>query len=215
VLLVGTSHETTTDAAGVYSFQVPAGNYPGGVRFEKADFETAAETGTITVLNGSTYGVPTRTVAATHNSLAGSIDLVGEDSDAGITVTIVGLTGFSMTTGDDGLWSFDHVPLGTYTVRFTRSLTPDVTTTVTVGASEPIVVPRLDMIPNASGLKGYIRLTGMSDHAGIRVTVTSEGQPDSVEPPTPRATSRSATSSAPASTPSPPAKPGGTAGAPP
>lgn len=177
VTLLGTEFTTTTDADGVYSFTVPSANYPGGVRFECEDFETAADTETITVLTDSAYGVQTHTIRATHNSVSGQVDLLGTDDDAGIAVTIDG-TEISTNTAVEGVWSLAHLPMGSYTVRFSKLNTPDVTTNITIGASDPVQLGRLEMIPNASGLKGWIKLDGMNDHSGIRVTVTTEGQPD-------------------------------------
>lgn len=178
VYLVGTTYETTAEASGRYVFQVPSGNYPGGVRFEMVDFETTMNTDTITVLTDSTFGVPTATIKATHNSVSGTIDLLGSADDSGIAVSVDGHPELATSTGAGGAWSIAHIPLGTYTFRFTRANTPDVTTAVAVIPADVITIPKLDMTPNASGLKGYVKLSGMTDHSGITVRVTTAGQGD-------------------------------------
>ena len=178
VLLTGSTSETTTAADGSYSFQVPSGNYPGGVRFELVDFETTMNTDTITVLTDSTYGVPTSTIKATANTVSGTIDLLGTSDDSGIAVGVDGHAEFATTTAAAGTWSIAHMPLGTYTFRFSRANTPDVTTAVAVIAGDAIALGKLDMTPNASGLKGYVKLTGMTDHSGIKVAVTTAGRSD-------------------------------------
>jgi hypothetical protein len=178
VTIVGTSFATTTDAQGRYSFMVPSGNYPGGLRFEKEDFQLTAKAETIPVLTDSTYGVLTVTMNATHNSLSGSVDLLGSTDDSGIRVTIDGLGGFETITDASGNWRLDHVPLGWRTVRFTRLNTPDVTSQVQVAAADIIDLGRLDMIPDAATLRGHVYLTGWTDHSNILVTVTTDGKPD-------------------------------------
>ncbi len=180
VELVGTGYETRTAADGSYGLQVPSGNYPGGVRFEREDFETAMDTDTITVLTDSTFGVHTGNLRATHNSVSGIIDLLSSLDDSGIAVSIEGLGAFTTATGSGGAWRFDHVPIGSYTILFQRALTPTVSARILIGASEEVIVPKLDMIPNASGLKGYVKLTGMSDHSGIKLGVSTEGLGDLV-----------------------------------
>ena len=177
VYLVGTVYEAMTDSSGRYAFQVPSGNYPGGVRFEMVDFETAMDVDTVTVLTDSTFGVHDATLKATHNMVSGIIDLLGSPDDSGIMVGVDGHTELGTTTGSGGAWSIAHVPLGNYTFRFSRAYTPDVTTSVAVVPADVIALPKLEMTPNASGLKGYVKLTGMTDHSGTTVSVSTSGMP--------------------------------------
>lgn len=174
-VLVGTTFEATTDANGIYTFTVPSGNYPGGLRFEKTDFETTAVTETATVLTDNTYGIPTIELKATHNSVSGVIDLLGTTDNSGISVSIVELTGFETTTDINGVYAFDHAPLGSYTLAFERENTPKVTTALNVIPSDSIVISKLDMIPNSSSVEGYAKLYGMSNFSNINVSITTEG----------------------------------------
>ena len=176
VSLVGTDYKCTTNADGLYEFTVPTGNYPGGVRFEKEDFQLTAKAETIPVLTDSTYGVLTVEMKATANTLKGVISLAGTEDASGIKVTVDGLDSekYSMTTDKTGVWQLYHIPLGYQTVRFSKINVPDVTSDVAVIASDFIDLGSLEMIPDSATLKGYVFLDGMSDNANVLVTVTTK-----------------------------------------
>lgn len=180
VSLVGTDYTYTTESDGAYEFTVPSGNYPGGVRFSRDDFQLTAKAETIPVLTDSTYGVLTVEMKCTANTLKGIVHLAGSDDASEITVTIDGLDSeeFSVQTDSEGNWQIDHVPLGYRTVRFTKTNVPDVTTEVNVIASDYIELSALEMIPDSATLKGNIYLDGMTDHSGIDVTVSTLDKDD-------------------------------------
>ena len=182
VNLVGTDYKCTTDEQGLYELTVPSGNYPGGVRFEKEDFQLTAKAETIPVLTDSTYGVLTVEMKATANTLKGVISLAGTEDASGIKVTVDGLDSekYSMTTEETGVWKLEHIPLGLQKVRFSKLNVPDVTSDVVVIASDFIDLGSLEMIPDSATLKGYVFLDGMSDNANILVTVTTKDKDDVV-----------------------------------
>jgi len=175
VSIPGTDLNSLTDASGTYSFEVPAGNYPGGVRFELIDFQTSADTETITVLNNSTYAVATHMLTATHNTITGFVDLEGTDDESDITVSLDN-TEYSIVTDATGDFQFDNVLLGDYTIRLTRENTPSVTAAITVIPSGGINVGTITMRPDSASIEGFVGLTGMSDFSNIDVTVTTVGE---------------------------------------
>ena len=182
VTLVGTDYSCVTQANGMYEFSVPSGNYPGGVRFEKEDFQLSAKAETIPVLTDSTYGVLTVEMKATANTLKGITTLAGTDDASGIKVTVDGLdsTVFSTTTDSEGNWQLEHIPLGYQTIRFSKTNVPDVTCEIDVIPCDYINIGSLEMIPDSATLKGYVFLNGMSDNANITVTVTTKDKDDIV-----------------------------------
>ena len=182
VTIVGTDYTYITESNGAYEFSVPSGNYPGGVRFEKEDFQLTAKAETIPVLTDSTYGVLTVEMKAIANTIKGTTTLAGTDDASGIKVAIDGLDEeeFSFVTEIDGKWQIDHVPLGYQTVRFSKLNVPDVTCEIDVIASDFIDIGSLEMIPDSATLKGHVFLDGMSDNANITITVTSNGRDDVV-----------------------------------
>lgn len=184
VSLVGTDYTYTTQSNGAYEFSVPSGNYPGGVRFEKTDYQLTAKADTITVLTDSTYGVLTVEMKATANTLKGKVDLAGSDDDSGITVTVDEYPELTAAaTASDGSWTLEHVPVNTekyVTVRFARENTPDVTSQIIVSPSDYIDLGTLEMIPNAANISGHVYLTDLTDHQNITVTVTTDGKDDVV-----------------------------------
>lgn len=175
VELIGTEYRTSTTGEGIYTFSVPSGNYPGGVRFSCEDFSTGSDSETITVLTDSAYGIADHEIAGTHASIEGNINYTGPGDDSGITVTILELTEFETETDGEGNYGFAHVPLGTYTLRYTRDKSLTITTEVEVSAAPVNRVKQLQIIPDSSTVEGYIYLTGLTDHKGTTVSITTEG----------------------------------------
>ncbi|WP_443736317.1 carboxypeptidase regulatory-like domain-containing protein [Treponema sp.] len=184
VSLVGTDYTYTTESNGLYEFTVPSGNYAGGVRFSKEDFQLTAKADTIPVLTDSTYGVLTVEMKAVANTVKGVIDLAGSEDDSGITVTIDEYPDLeSATTDAEGNWTLLHVPVDAskyVTIRFTRENTPEVTSQVIVKPNDFVEIPKLEMIPDSATLTGHAYLNGMTDNSNIVVTVKTTGKDDTV-----------------------------------
>ena len=180
VSLVGTDYTSITNTDGSYEFSVPSGNYSGGVRFEKEDYQLTAKAETIPVLTDSTYGVLTETMKATANTLKGIIKLAGTEDYSDITVTVDGLDSSKIfyKTSSDGNWQLDHIPLGYQTIRFSKLNVPDVTVQKEVIANDFIEIGTLEMIPDSATLKGFVFLDGMTDNAGITVTISTLNKAD-------------------------------------
>ena len=180
VSLVGTDYTYTTESDGSYEFTVPSGNYPGGVRFSRDDFQLTAKAETIPVLTDSTYGVLTVELKCLAVTVKGKVDLAGSDDDSNITVSVDGEENLSAVTDSEGNWQIQHVPLGYKTFRFTKTNVPEITCEKLVEAGLVLDIGTFEMIPNCATLKGFAYLTGMTDHAGITVTITTSGKDDIV-----------------------------------
>ena len=179
VSLLGTEYETVTSKDGSYEFNVPSGNYPGGIRYEKTDMETASYTTTVPVLTASTYAIPDVMLKAISvpiiNGQLSIKNATSVDFD-GITVKIAEKPEFVYVTEKDGKWFFEHVPLGDYTLEITRENTRKVTMNISVEASPEIVIPIIELIPDAASIEGNITLKDVSDYSGVTVrAVSSDG----------------------------------------
>lgn len=179
VSLLGTEYETTTAKDGSYEFNVPSGNYPGGIRYEKTDMETASYTATVPVLTASTYAIPDVMLnAISVPIIKGQLSIknaTSVDFD-GITVKLAEKPEFVFVTEDDGKWFFEHVPLGDYTLEITRENTRKVTMNISVEASPEMVIPVIELIPDAASIEGNITLKDVSDYSGVTVrAVSSDG----------------------------------------
>ncbi len=173
VELIGTEYVAETAEDGSYDFSVPSGNYPGGVRFSKEDFETASDTNTITVLTDSTYSVADRELRALATTVRGRIDVLNTDDAGGVLVSLAD-TPFSMTTEADGSFEFKHVPLGSYRLDAERENTPLVTQEITLQPCPVLDLGTITLIPNSASLIGSVSLDGMSNHGGIKVTAVPD-----------------------------------------
>ena len=178
VTILGTGYEATTAADGSYSFDVPAGNYPGGLRLEYEDFETTSYASTIPVLTNSTYAIPDIQLRCLNvPRVYGKVTIYGltRAEYDGITVKIAELPSFSYTTDKDGGYSFEHVPVGTYTLEFTRENARKVTKIVAIEPAPSIAIEDIELIPDAVTLYGNISMDGVADYSGATVRITTPG----------------------------------------
>ncbi len=172
VELLGTEYQTLTNALGEYSFYVPQGNYPGGIRFTKEDFKVDSHTDTIPVLTDSTYAVPAKELKATHVSIYGIVDVQGTDDDSAVTVSFDNSThSETVVTDATGAFRFDHVVLGTHTLRFRRDNTPDVTVQLTATPSDGMNVGTVVLTPNSASIHGIVKLKDVTSYSGVKVEV--------------------------------------------
>jgi len=178
VSILGTDYATTTSEDGSYSFTVPAGNYPGGLRFEYEDFETTSYASTIPVLTNSTYAIPDIQLKCLNVPIVyGKVTIYGltRAEYDGITVKIAELPSFTYITDKDGRYSFEHVPVGTYTLEFTRENARKVTKIVAVDPAPSIAIEDIELIPDAATLYGNISMDGVADYSGVTVRITTPG----------------------------------------
>ena len=172
VELLGTEYQTLTNALGEYSFHVPQGNYPGGLRFTKEEFKADSYTETIPVLTDSVYAVPNRELKATHVSIYGRVDVQGTDDESAVTVVFDNSThSETVVTDGTGAFRFDHVVLGTHTLRFKRDNTPDVTVQLTATPSDGMNVGTVVLTPNSASIHGIVKLKDVTSYAGVKVEV--------------------------------------------
>ena len=165
---------TYTDSYGFYSLNVPSGNYPTGLSFSHEDFESGQDVRTITVLTGSTYGVDSVSVltATAVPVISGTVDVKGTDDNGNVNVSIQG-TEYNTTTDKTGTFRFEHVSIGSYTLKLSRENTPDVFVPFEAKASASIDLGSVSMIPNSATLSGKATLKSVDSYKGILVTVTS------------------------------------------
>lgn len=172
VTILGTDYEATTAADGSYSFNVPAGNYPGGLRLEYEDFETTSYASTIPVLTNSTYAIPDMELKCLRTSIHGKVDVLTTDDEGGVTISFDGDASISpFVTTSTGEFLFEHVPLGDYAMRFRREDCSDMTIPVKVVASEGIELSTITLTPNTATLTGKVTLKDALTGDGVKVSV--------------------------------------------
>lgn len=172
VTILGTDYEATTAADGSYSFNVPAGNYPGGLRLEYEDFETTSYASTIPVLTNSTYAIPDMELKCLRTSIHGKVDVLTTDDEGGVTIGFDGDASISpFVTTSTGEFLFEHVPLGDYAMRFRREDCSDMTIPVKVVASEGIELSTITLTPNTATLTGKVTLKDALTGDGVKVSV--------------------------------------------
>lgn len=172
VTILGTDYETTTSEDGSYSFSIPAGNYPGGLRFESEDFETTSYASTISVLTNSTYAIPDMELKCLRTSIHGKVDVLTTDNESDVTISFDGDSSIDpFVTTSTCEFLFEHVPLGDYVMRFKREDCSDITVPVKVVASDVIELSTITLTPNTATLTGKVTLKDALSSDGVRVSV--------------------------------------------
>lgn len=176
VALVDTDYTATTDSDGLFEFNVPTGNYPGGLVLSKTDFETKYLTDTLTVISGSTFAIKDKdvTLKATHTTVRGVFEIKGMVDHSGVEVLLGNNT---TTTGIDGSWSFEHIALNTYSLEARYENVPDYYSSISVTPREEINIGTIILIPETASIQGFARLTDMNNSAGVLVSVTTSTLP--------------------------------------
>lgn len=182
VILNGTDYKAITDKNGLFNFYVPAGNYPGGVSYSKEDFLSMVHAGTITVLTDSTYAIKDiDTLTATNIPLVkGIVDVRGTNDNSGVKISIENTT-FVYETEESGYFQFQHLPVGSYSVRFIRENTPDIVVPLQASPNKEINMSTITMTPNSASISGNISLSSISNYKGVKVSVVTEGESGIVE----------------------------------
>lgn len=172
VTILGTDYETTASEDGSYSFSIPAGNYPGGLRFESEDFETTSYASTIPVLTNSTYAIPDIELKCLRTSIHGKVDVLTTDDESDVTIGFDGDSSIGpFVTTSTGEFLFEHVSLGDYVMRFKREDCSDITVPVKVAASEVIELSTITLTPNTATIMGKVTLKDALSSDGVRVSV--------------------------------------------
>ncbi len=172
-LLRGSSvYETTeTDASGSYSFYVPQGNYT-GVRYSYTDFAPVTLSRELALFADNYISMGNTILTATHNSVYGTVDVLTTDDESSVTISFDGVGSIeSYTTASDGTFRFDHVPVGSYTLRLQRQDCADLTILVDVKASDGINLGRIEVTPNTATIKGKVNLENGLSLSKVKVSV--------------------------------------------
>ena len=162
---------TTTDESGNYSFYVPQGNYT-GVRYTMTDFASSSVSKDIALFADNYFSMGNETLKATHNSVYGTVDVLTTDDESAVTISFDGvITIQNYVTQSDGSFRFDHVPVGSYTLRFQRQDCSDITIPVEVQAADGINLGKVEVTPNTATIKGKVNLENGTGLSGVKVSV--------------------------------------------
>ena len=162
---------TTTDSSGNYSFYVPQGNYT-GVRYSCSDFASSSIAKDIALFADNYFSLGNEVLKATHNSVFGSVDVLTTDDESGVTISFDGISTIErFITASDGLFRFDHIPLGNYTLRLQRQDCSDITIPIEVKASDGIDLSKIEITPNTATIKGKVNLNKAVSLSKVKVSV--------------------------------------------
>ena len=163
--------ESTTDESGSYSFYVPQGNYS-GVRYSKTDFASVSVSKNIALFADNYVSMGDTVLQATHNTVNGRVDVLTTDNEGDVTISFDGVASIpAVTTSASGEFSFDHIPVGSYVMRFRRPDCSDITVPVEVTAADLIDLGIVTITPNTATIKGTVILKDALSSSGVTVSV--------------------------------------------
>ncbi len=160
-----------TDEVGSYSFYVPQGNYS-GVLFSMEDFRSESDQEAISLFAEGQVSIAAVELEATHNTVKGVADVLTTDDDSAVTISFDNHSELgSFVSMSDGVFQFDHVPVGSYTFRFERDNCSDIILPVEVIAADEINVGTVKITPNTGSITGKVSLENGTSLSGVRVEV--------------------------------------------
>ena len=168
--------DTTTDESGNYSFYIPQGNYS-GVRYSKTDFASSSVSKNIALFADNYVSMGDTELKATHNTITGKVDVLTTDDESGVTISFDGVDSITAyTTTTEGEFSFEHIPVGSYIMRFKRTDCSDITVPVNVTASDVINLGTVTITPNTATIKGTVVLKDGLSSEGVTVSIDMGGK---------------------------------------
>ncbi len=168
----GTSCVAVTDQAGNFVItDVPVGNWS----LIAAKVGWQHQTTAITSQPGQTTNVGNIVLTVRRANLDGTAQKIGETNHEGITVQLQG-TSFADITTSIGVYEFDGVPEGQYTVIASATNYYTATKTdVNVEAGKQNHVDKMELQPSLGIINGKVSLEGEKNHMGIIVSVIGTG----------------------------------------
>ena len=167
--------ESTTDESGNYSFYVPQGNYS-GVRYSNTDFASVSVSRNIALFADNYVSMGDTVLQATHNTVNGRVDVLTTDNEGGVTISFDGVASIpAVTTSASGEFSFDHIQVGSYVLRFRRTNCSDITVPVEVKAADVINLGTVTITPNTATIKGTVILKDGLSSSDVTVSVDMGG----------------------------------------
>ena len=168
--------ESTTDESGNYSFYVPQGNYS-GVRYSKTDFASVSVSRNIALFADNYVSMGDTILKATHNTISGTVDVLTTENEGDVTISFDGVASIpAVTTSANGEFSFNHIPVGSYVMRFRRTDCSDITVPVEVKATDLIDLGIVTITPNTATIKGTVVLKEGLSSEGVTVSIDMGGK---------------------------------------
>ncbi|MFT3913012.1 MAG: carboxypeptidase regulatory-like domain-containing protein [Anaeromyxobacteraceae bacterium] len=168
-----------TDGAGVWAVNaLPVGLYD--VAYQKTGYLKQAAT--VLVLSNRSVAVAAASLPVIPGVLRGRVLLEGVAAGAwqGTTVSIVGATGLSTTTGTDGKWVLSGVGSGALQVAIDHPGFDAQTIQVVTSPGGDLTLLDVSLAVSRGGLAGTVTLQGAASSAGVVVTAAGPARQSTV-----------------------------------
>lgn len=141
VSIIGTDYSCYTDVDGLFRIQIVPGEYVGGIKLEKKNFETSFASSSFVVRKNETTSISTLDSPIVLNPtkvdvVYGVVKVVGRTDNSGITVELIGPDNYSTTTDAYGNWAVEDVLIGEYTVVASVDGSSDYVSQVSIGGEQ-------------------------------------------------------------------------------
>ena len=161
------THSTVTNDQGQYQIQgVLAGQHTLSVT--RIGFGSAQQT--ISITQNQQTDLTSSPVAIARKILTGKINLVGEDNNSGVSITLLGGDSAPAISDAQGQFTLYGVNAGSYQLQVSLAGYISQTLPISFTGSEGYEIPyTIDLVRSLGVMKGQASLANRVDHSGIKV----------------------------------------------
>ncbi len=172
VSIDNTDFEMVTAQNGVFTINnIPAGTYNLTARLDGYD----AFSKSFSVVAAQNTVISDFKMELSRGAITGTANLAGTNNHSEILIQIQGEP-YSTVTNDDGAFTISGVPVGSYTIKASKTnYTTTTATDINVVANSTVDAGLLELSTNPATLTGTVYLEGRDDHAGIIISLDGAG----------------------------------------
>jgi hypothetical protein len=181
VNIPGTSYTTTTNSLGMWSMDIPIGQYINGIQFSYPNYESVSYTQNYSIDIGKTTNIEDQELIAKTGKLTGKI--VDEEGNSITNVLISAYTTYSSIethSKQDGTFEIIGIPFGEQAIYLSKDGYKDTALNINLSSDISEIILDSSVVLSKLKLTGKIKLANKEDYSGATVALIGSTIPSAV-----------------------------------